>query len=110
MKKENAMEIIREKANAHGFEFENGNSGWHIRDGKDHWSAWVNFTIKEDFNWIMAERKIVCDISVQASIAQMGGNPTVEELLKASDIIKRAAELVAELNSMKLSYVEAEAV
>ena len=36
----------------------------------------------------------------------MGGNPTPEDLLKASEIIRRGAELVQELEGMKLSYTE----
>jgi hypothetical protein len=34
----------------------------------------------------------------------MGGEPTPEDLLMASDIIRKGAELVKELESMNLSY------
>jgi hypothetical protein len=36
----------------------------------------------------------------------MGGEPTPEDLLLASDIIRRGAELVKELEGMNLSYTE----
>lgn len=41
-----------------------------------------------------------------ASLASMGGTPTPEELLRASDIIRQGALLVQELEGMKLSYTE----
>jgi len=44
------------------------------------------------------------NLHFQASIACMGGEPTPEDLLLASDIIRRGAELVRELEAMDLSY------
>jgi hypothetical protein len=36
----------------------------------------------------------------------MGGNPTPEDLIRASEIIREGAELVKELEAMNLSYTE----
>ena len=46
------------------------------------------------------------ELHVQASLASMGGNPTPEDLLRASEIIRTGAELVMELESKGLSYTE----
>ena len=37
---------------------------------------------------------------------EMGGQPTVEELLKTADEIRRGAELAAELQGMNLTWTE----
>lgn len=44
------------------------------------------------------------EVTISASLASMGGNPTVEDLLKASDIIRQGALMVQELGDTKLSY------
>ena len=106
MKKEEVIEVIRKMAIEKGFVFVQDNFGWRIRDGESWSESWVNFTAHEDNDWSqIAERKVTTEITFSASIAQMGGNPTVEELFKAADAIRRAAELVEELNSQKLQYV-----
>ena len=46
------------------------------------------------------------NLHFRASLACMGGEPTPEDLLLASDIIRRGAELVQELEAMDLSYTE----
>ena len=51
-------------------------------------------------------RKVFRDIKANASICQMGGNSTPEELLKAADEIARGAKFTAEINGMELSCIE----
>ena len=104
MKKADCKEIIRETANNYGFEFEDCYGQQCIRDGWYWEKAIVNFKIAENPTWNMADNEIVIDFEFSASIAQMGGNPSVEDLLKASDTIKRAAQLVEALNNKKLQY------
>lgn len=104
MKRADVVEYIREAANKHGFEFENNEHSMNIRDGWDWSESWVNFTIHENAKWIMAENRVEIALDFSASISKMGGSPDVDDLLKASDTIKRAAELIDELKKMNLSY------
>ena len=46
------------------------------------------------------------NLHFRPSLASMGGEPSPEDLLIASDIIRRGAELVKELEAMNLSYKE----
>ena len=101
MTKQEVHEIIKAKAAEHGFNAEETNwgiNGLAIRD-EDHT---VNFTISEDWAW--EERKVT--LRIRASIATMGGNPSADDLLKAADTIKRAAELVKSLEAESLTYTE----
>ena len=99
------MEIIRETANKHGFEFEQPNRHVAtIRDGKDWSKAWVNFTIWENPSWDLETRTVTVALKITAATARMGGNQTVEDLRKAADAITRAANLVEELEDMNLAY------
>ena len=51
-------------------------------------------------------RKVFRDIEANASICQMDGHPTPEELLKAADEIARGAKFTAEINGMERSCIE----
>ena len=68
----------------------------------------LNFTITERFapdtDW--SKREVTMNLHFRASLACMGGEPTPDDLLLASDIIRRGAELVKELEAMNLSYTE----
>lgn len=101
------MEILREAASWHGFEFSEDEWGERITDGKDWSSAWVNFHIAEEqVGEFVNEEEVYCDmkIVVSASVSRMGGNHTVEDLRKAADVISRAANLVEELSAKELTY------
>ena len=71
-------------------------------------SHYLNFTIWERFapdtDW--SKREVTMNLHFRASLACMGGEPTPEDLLLASDIIRRGAELVQKLEALNLSYTE----
>ena len=106
MDKKTAIEIIKNAAEKHGFEFIQRGSDIQIRDGDNWFKSWVNFTVSdmEDVHWNMKDHTITEKFKVTAAVSRMGGNPSVEELLEAADSIKRAAELVAELEGQDLTY------
>ena len=107
MKKEQVISIIKEAAERHGFvtNYFQWTSLIEIQEPDSHY---LNFMVTEntapDTDW--SKRKVTMELHVRASLASMGGNPTPEDLLKASEIIRRGAELVQELEAMKLSYTE----
>ena len=83
---------------------EENSIGWsNKRTGQDY----INIQIFQNSNldktdW---EKRIGCiEIEACASVSRMGGSPSTEELLKASDEIARGAKFTAELQNMKLSY------
>ena len=108
MKKEQAISIIKETAERRGFvtNIYQWTSLIEIQEPGD--THFLNFMVTEntapDTDW--SQRKVTMDLHFRASLASMGGNPTPEDLLKASEIIRRGAELVQELEGMKLSYTE----
>ena len=105
MNKATVMEIVREAANKHGFEFLQYGNDVSIRDGKDWGTAWVNFSIWErDFDWDQESLTVKVRVEVTAATSRMGGNQSIEDLRKAADTISRAADLVEELKSMDLTY------
>lgn len=104
MDRSSAMEIVRETANNYGFEFLQTERAAFIRDGIDWSKSWVNFTIFEDPTWDLESGTITVAVRFAAATARMGGNQTVEDLLKAADTIRAAAKLIEKLNSMSLTY------
>lgn len=106
MEKKAAIQIIKNAAKRHGFEFIQRGEDVQIRDGDNWFKSWVNFTVcdSEEIKWNLKEHTIKAKFAVTAAISRMGGNPSVEELLEAADSIKRAAELVAELEQTDLEY------
>lgn len=100
-----AMELIRDSAIRHGFEFVEDGFGSHIRDGHDWSKAWVNFTISdEDCDFDFIEECYYFSVVVTASPCRMGGNNTIKDLREAADHLSRAADLVEELSSITLVY------
>jgi len=109
MRKEQVIAIIKEVAERHGFppcQYTMPRLIEIIEPGDTHY---LNFTIwerfAEDTDW--SKREVTMNLHFRASLASMGGEPTPEDLLLASDIIRRGAELVRELEAMNLSYTEA---
>lgn len=105
MTKEEVKNIIRDKAMEYGFEV-SYLDGWH--GFPDIISEELNFTydneLTENTDWktgILEQ-----SLAITASVRRMGGQPTVEELLKTADEIRRGAELVAELKNLHLTWVE----
>ena len=105
MTKQEVVNTIRAAAERHGFTTRD--DAWislaHIDGGR-----YLNFCILDHAakgtDWTAPE--ITITVEVSASIATMGGNPSADELLEAADTIRRGAELVKELDGMKLSYIE----
>ena len=107
MTKEQAISIIKEAAERRGFTT-NIYQWTRFIEISEPDSHYLNFTVMEntapDTDW--SKREVTMELHVQASLASMGGNPTPEELIMASEIIRRGAELVMELEDMGLSYTE----
>ena len=105
MTKAEANGIIREAAARHGFETteEAGFQGLsEIRSEELNFT----FTVRTTENTDWAAHRIEEALTVTASVRKMGGQPTVEELLKTADEIKRGAELTAELQGIGLTWTE----
>ena len=108
MTKEQVIAIIKEAAERHGFttcKYSMTRLIEIVEPGETHF---LNFFILErtsaDTDW--SRREVTMNLHFRASLACMGGEPTPEDLLLASDIIRRGAELVQELEAMNLSYTE----
>ena len=105
MTKAQVNEAIKAAAQAHGFETakEPGFQGI-----TEIISEELNFTFTvqttENTDW--AAHRIEQSLTVTASVRKMGGQPTVEELLKTADEIKRGAELTTEIQGMNLTWTE----
>ena len=108
MTKEQAITIIKEAAERHGFTTCKYSMTRLIEIKEPGETHFLNFTIWEriapDTDW--SRREVTMNLHFRASLACMGGEPTPEDLLLASDIIRRGAELVQELEAMNLFYTE----
>ena len=108
MKKEQAISIIKEAAKRHGFVTCKYTMTRLVEIQEPDDTHYLTFFIQErtssTTDW--SRRKITMELHFRASLASMGGEPTPEELIRASDIIRRGAELVQELEGMGLSYTE----
>ena len=98
-------EAIKAAAQAHGFEV---SEGLNFQGITEIISAEMNFysTVQNTENTDWAAHRIEKRLTVTASVRRMGGEPTVEELLKTADEIKRGAELLAEIQGMNLIWTE----
>ena len=105
MTKAQVNEKIKAAAKAHGFETteQPGFQGMTEIISRE-----LNFTYTilntENTDW--AAHRIEQSLTVTASVRRMGGQPTVEELLKTADEIRRGAELAAEIQEMNLTWTE----
>lgn len=105
MTKAQVNETIKATARVHGFETteQPGFQGiTEIVSGELNFT----FTVRNTENTDWAARRIEQTLTVTASVRKMGGQPTVEELLKTADEIRRGAELIAELQGMNLTWTE----
>lgn len=105
MTRSQVNETIKAAAQAHGFKTTEkpGFQG-------------ITEIISEELNFIFMVRntentdweahKIEQSLMVTANICRMGGQPTVEELLRTADEIRRGAKLVAEIQAMNLIWTE----
>ena len=105
MTKAQINERIRVVAKAHGFQTttEPGCQGF-----VEIISEELNFTFKtrltENTDW--TAHRIEQSLTASASVRKMGGQPSVEELLKTADEIRRGAELVEEIQEMNLTWTK----
>ena len=95
--------VLRGEGNWYGFEVEQVSYSkfYEIR------SKYVNFTVLEDYSKSDWQNRIMrCSLTIKASISTMGGNPTVEELMKAGEDIRNAARLMEKINGMDIVIEE----
>ena len=103
MTREKAIDRITKAARTAGFKVEENSpymgfvTIWD--DDRD-----VNFWWKMNTHWDVANGTITESPRLSAAVARMGGNPTVDELLKTADTVRRAAHLVQQVNSWELCY------
>ena len=95
--------VLREQGNNFGFEVVQATfSEFYIIK-----SDFVNFIIHTDCSKTDWKARIGRrSVKMNASISTMGGQPTVEELMKASEEIKRAAEFMQKFNEMDIVIEE----
>ena len=99
-------EIIESKAVEYGFTMQENTMGWANERDRD---TCIRIKIRKETDYEKTDweaRKVFRDIEANARICQMGGHPTLEELLKAADEIARGAKFAAEINGMELSCIE----
>ena len=102
MKKAEAVDIIIRKATEYGFKVEDGGMLPQIKADSLNISVMAGCDYdKSD----MAAGKVWMNVTIQASISSVGGNPTPDELLAVADEIARGARMVAELQNMNLSFI-----
>ena len=105
MTREQLNEKIMETAQAFGFKLREGTGYLGLKEIA---SEELNFTYTgqttENTDW--AAHRIEQRLTVTASVRKMGGQPTVDDLLKTADEIRRGAELVAALQEMNLTWTE----
>ena len=105
MTKAQANEMIKTVAKAHGFKTTTDTG---FQGLTEIISEELNFTFTiqttEFTDW--TAHKVEQNLTITASVRKMGGQPTVEELLKTADEIKRGAELTAELQEMNITWTE----
>ena len=101
MTKAQVNEAIKAAAKAHGFETTEQPGFQGITEIISE-ELNFTFTVQNTENTDWAAHRIEQSLTVTASVRKMGGQPTVEELLKIADEIRRGAELTAELQSMNI--------
>lgn len=100
---------ITSAAKAHGFNVEQEQKDRLPRITANEDNGYVNIRLLDVIDFPkcdFAKGHIAGHIEIRASVSRMGGNPTPEELLNASEQIKEAALLVLELQGSDLAYSE----
>ena len=106
MNKQEIAKVIESKAAEYGLKLQENTMGWANESDRD---TCIRIEIRKETDYEKTDweaRKVFRDIKANASICQMGGNSTPEELLKAADEIARGAKFTAEINGMELSCIE----
>lgn len=105
MTRQEVINTIEAKATKYGFNFRKNNFatlGFEIV-ADEHV---VNINLHEDWELKCEEKQVIHHIKVTASISQMGGNPTPQELLAQAKLIERAAKLYEDFENSDLFWVE----
>ena len=105
MTKENVNEAIMKAAQAFGFKVKeevNYQGLLEIISEELNFTYHVDSTSRTDW----AAHRVELKLTITGSVRKMGGQPTVEELLKTADEIKRGAELLQELQAQGLIWTE----
>lgn len=106
MSKQDVLEKIAKKAEGHGFVLKENRFatlGYEIVSPAGHF---VNFTVVDNFEFLLDARQTVHRVKIRASIATMGGYPTADELMDQAQIIWNAGNLVKALENEDLSWSE----
>ena len=107
MTKEQVIEAIKNEIHASGFQPEMNERIFPLPILKHDDDSYVAMNIRErwdEANSDFENRIVAYKVEVQVSVKRMGGEPTPEELLKASDEIRRGAELMRKLQNLNLAY------
>ena len=107
MTRQEAKDLIRSAIIANGFKVEPEESERAMPRVKRSDQDYISIQIFEDTDtektdW--AAMHIFVNIKVRASVCQMGGDPTTEDLMRASDEIARAAELKTALEGIGFDF------
>ena len=105
--KEQVIEIIKNEIYMNGFQPEMNERFSPLPILKHDGESYVAVKILATFDFKNSDfenRIEAYKVEVQTSVQRMGGEPTPEELLKASDEIRRGAELMRNLQNMDLTY------
>ncbi len=97
-----ACEHIRETANAYGFEVEQSQL-FRLPVIR---SEELNFCLLEKHDYNREERTVTTRVLPSASVRRMGGSPTVEELLKTAEAIRRCADLAPPFQPIEPSLTD----
>ena len=105
MTKEAICKILEMLIIRHGFTFEYQNHTWLpvVHQTSDDYAG-IIFLEHWDFN----REAMTCTTSItcQARVCRMGGNDSYDDLIRASEQIREAAELMQEVNERALTYTE----
>ena len=98
--------IIREEVEDTGFEVTSGD-GWGIVGIKaKNLNVFTETDVETNFDMEDAVGCFIGKVSFRASINNMGGNPTPEELEDAGFEIVEMARMIARLNAMNLEFAK----
>ena len=107
MTKEQAILNITRTAQKYGFEMTNNPMGGDIPAIRQTSTSYAGFTILADeIAHDFENRRVERCIRVQARVCQMNPNADAAELVRASQEIMNAAQVVMELDKLDLSWIE----
>ena len=105
MTKETINRTLEEIITRHGFTFTYRQDNWlpAVPQTSDDYASIVFF---EEWDFDAKTMTATSLITCHARVCRMGAAPGYDELMKAADQIQRSAQLMQEVNSLKLEYVQ----